>query len=112
MIMISFGIGMVLLHFGVFIDDLAYAVNILLNLLMFLSGVFYNVMTGLPEPLNVLMMTVNPVALFVDVMRNALLLNRAADLPLLGLWLFVSLLLCYAGVHIVYKNENSYVKII
>ena len=66
----------------------------------------------LPEPLNVLMMTVNPVALFVDVMRNALLLNRAADLPLLGLWLFVSLLLCYAGVHIVYKNENSYVKII
>ncbi len=112
MILLSFGAGMVLLHYGVFIDDLAYAIGILLNMLMFLSGVFYNVMTTLPEPLNVLMMTVNPVALFIDVMRNALLLNRAADLPLLGLWLFVSLLLCYAGVHIVYKNENSYVKII
>lgn len=112
MILLSFGAGMVLLHYGVFIDDLAYAVGILLNMLMFLSGVFYNVMTTLPEPLNVLMMTANPVALFIDVMRNALLLNRAANLPLLGLWLFVSIILCYIGVHIVYKNENGYVKII
>lgn len=112
MILLSFGAGMILLHYGVFIDDLAYAIGILLNMLMFLSGIFYNVMTTLPQPLNILMMTFNPVALFVDVMRNALLSNCAADLPLLGLWLLVSLLLCYAGVHIVYKNENSYVKII
>ncbi len=112
MILLSFGAGMILLHFGVFIDDLAYAVGILLNMLMFLSGIFYNVMTTLPAPLNILMMTANPVALFVDIMRNALLFNSASDLPLLGLWTIISLLLCYAGVHIVYKNENSYVKIV
>ncbi|MCR5046596.1 MAG: ABC transporter permease [Treponema sp.] len=112
MILLSFGAGMILLHFGVFIDDLAYAVGILLNMLMFLSGIFYNVMTTLPEPLNVLMMTFNPVALFVEVMRSALLSNTIANLPLLGLWTLVSLLLCYIGVHIVYRNENSYVKIV
>ena len=112
MFLLSFGMGMILLHFGVFVDDLAYAVNILLHMLMFLSGIFYNVMTGLSYPLNVLMLTLNPVSLFVDVMRNALLFNRAADLPRLGLWILVSVLLCYIGVHIVYKNENSYVKIV
>ena len=112
MIMLSFGIGMIFLHYGVYVDDLAYAVGILLTMLMFLSGIFYNVFTTLPEPLNILMMTLNPVALFVDVMRNALLYNTMADLPLLGIWFIGSLLLCYIGVHIVYKYENSYVKFV
>ena len=93
-------------------DDLAYAVNILLTMLMFLSGIFYNVFTTLPEPLNILMMTFNPMALFIDIMRNALLCNMVVNLPLLGVWLLGSLLLCYIGVHIVYKYENSYVKIV
>ena len=112
MIMLSFGIGMVFLHYGVYVDDLAYAVNILLTMLMFLSGVFYNVFTTLPEPLNILMMTLNPVALFIDVMRNALLNNTVVDLPLIGIWFIGAILLCYIGVHIVYKYENSYVKIV
>lgn len=46
MILLSFGPGMILLHFGVYIDDLAYAVNILLQMLMFLSGIFYDVITS------------------------------------------------------------------
>lgn len=112
MIVLSFGIGMIFLHYGVYVDDLAYAVNILLTMLMFLSGIFYNVATALPEPLNILMMTLNPMALFVDIMRNALLYNMAVNLPLLGIWMVGALLLCYIGVHIVYKNENSYVKIV
>ena len=112
MIVLSFGVGMIFLHYGVYIDDLAYAVNILLTMLMFLSGIFYNVPTALPEPLNILMMTFNPLALFIDIMRNGLLCNMAVDLPLLCIWMVGSLLLCYIGIHIVYKNENSYVKIV
>ena len=57
-------------------------------------------------------MVFNPVAVFTDVMRSALLSNAAVDLPLLGLWTIASLLLCYIGVHIVYANENSYVKLV
>ena len=112
MIILSFGVGMIFLHYGVYVDDLAYAVNILLTMLMFLSGIFYNVFTTLPEPLNILMMTFNPIALFIDIMRNGLLCNMAVDLPLLCIWMVGSLLLCYIGIHIVYKNENSYVKIV
>lgn len=112
MMLLAFGVGMIFLHFGVYVDDLSYAVGILLNMLMFLSGIFYEVMTTLPEPLNILMMCVNPVAVFIDTMRSALLYNSVANLPLLGIWTAFSFILCCVGVHIVYKNENSYVKVV
>lgn len=112
MVLLAFGTGMIFLHFGVYVDDLFYAVGILLNMLMFLSGIFYDVMTTLPEPLNTIVMCLNPVAIFTDTMRNALLYNTAANLPMLGVWLLLSVILCCIGVHIVYKNENSYVKVV
>lgn len=112
MILFSFGISMILLHYGVYVDDLAYAVGILLQMAMFLSGIFYNVMTSLTNPLNIIMMTANPMAMCMDTMRNALLYNKAMNLPLLGMWFVISIILCYIGIHIVYKNENSYVKVI
>lgn len=112
MILLSFGAGMILLHFGVYIDDLAYAVNILLQMMMFLSGIFYDVITSLPKPLNIMMLAMNPVSMFVDTMRNALLGNYISNVPLLAVWIVLSIELCYIGVHIVYKNENGYVKVV
>lgn len=112
MLLLAFGIGMIFLHFGVYVDDLSYAVGILLNMLMFLSGIFYEVMVTLPEPLNELFMCLNPVAVFVDTMRNALLYNTVTNVPAILIWLVLALLLSFVGVHIVYKNENSYVKVV
>lgn len=112
MIVLSFGIGMFFLHYGVYIDDLGYAVSILLQMLMFLSGIFYDVITGLSAPLNVLMLTLNPVAMFIDTMRNALLYNVVANVPLIVIWIILSLLISYMGIHLVYKNENGYVKVV
>lgn len=112
MVLLAFGAGMIFLHFGVYVDDLFYAVGILLNMLMFLSGIFYDVMTTLPEPVNKFMMCLNPIAVIVDTMRNALLYNTASNLPILGVWFGIAVILCGIGVHIVYKNENSYVKIV
>ena len=112
LILLAFGAGMIFLHFGVYVDDLAYAVGILLNMLMYLSGVFYEVMTTLPEPLNTLMMCLNPVAMFLDTMRNALLYNTVANLPFLVIWIVISIIFSCVGIHIVYKNENGYVKVV
>lgn len=112
MILFAFGAGMIFLHFGVYVDDLSYAVGILLNMLMFLSGIFYEVMTALPSPFNTIMICLNPVAFFVDTMRNALIYNQLCNLPLIGIWLLISIILCCVGVHIVYRNENSYVKVV
>lgn len=112
LILLSFGVGMILLHFGVYVDDLAYAVGILLNMLMFLSGVFYDVLTTLAAPLNTVMMCCNPVAMLIASMRDALLYNRISNVPILLGWMMISVILCFVGVHIVYKNENAYVKMV
>ncbi len=112
MILVSFGVGMILLHFGVYIDDLSYAVGILLSMMMFLSGVFYDTISTLVYPLNVMMISMNPMSMLIDTMRNGLLYNTATNLPLLAIWFVISLLLCYLGIHIVYKNENAYAKVV
>lgn len=112
MILVSFAGGMFLVHHGVYIDDLGYAVSILLSMMMFLSGIFYDVITGLSVPLNGMMLVLNPVSMFMDTMRNALLYNVVANVPLVFIWIVLALLFGYICVHIVYKNENGYVKVI
>ena len=112
MILLAFGVGMIFLHYGVYVDDLSYAVGILLSMLMFLSGIFYEVMTTLSSPLNTILFCLNPVALVVDTMRNALLYQEIVNVPLIGIWFLISVILCCIGVHIVYKNENGYVKVV
>ncbi len=112
MLILAFGAGMIFLHYGVFVDDLSYAIGILLNLLMFLSGIFYDVVTTLPEPLNHILMCINPVVVFIDSMRNALLYNKITNIPLVLIWTVLGLLISYIGIHTVNKNENGYVKVI
>ena len=112
LIMLAFGLGMIFLHYGVYVDDLSYAVGILLSMLMFLSGVFYEVVSTLTEPLNVMAIALNPVAMLIDTMRNALLYQEIVNVPMLIIWFFIALILCCIGVHIVYKNENGYVKVV
>ncbi len=112
MFVYAFGCSMILMHFGVFIDDLAYAVSILMQMLMFLSGIFYQLETGLPEPLNKIMLYCNPAAMLIDTVRNGLLYQTGPNIVLLIIWFFLSCLLCVVGIHVVYRNENSYVKVV
>lgn len=112
MILLAFGVGMIFLHYGVYVDDLSYAVSILLNMLMFLSGIFYELRTSLSEPLDTLLLCANPVAMVIDTMRNALLYQSIYNIPLIINWFLIAVLLCCIGVHIVYKNENGYVKVV
>ena len=112
MFIFAFGAGMILLHYGVFIDDLSYAIGILLQMAMFLTGIFFDVVTALPNPLNGVMLCLNPCTVFIDSMRNALLYRTIANVPILCIWMVLSILISYIGIHIVFKNENGYVKVI
>ena len=66
----------------------------------------------MPAPLNGLLLCMNPVAMFTDTMRSALLGNEVQNVPLIILWLVLAMFLSYIGIHIVNKNENGYVKVI
>ena len=54
----------------------------------------------------------NPVALLIRDMRNVLLYQQAPSWIALGIWTVIAIVLSIIGVRTIYKNENSYVKVI
>lgn len=112
MLLFTFGCGMILLHFGVFIDDLSHAITILLNMLLYLSGVFYDIEIAIGGKLGEWLLKLNPMAFFISSMRGAMLYGESPDLFGLFVWLLISLVLVILGVHTIYKYENSYVKVV
>jgi len=108
---ITFGVSIIFMHFGVFIEDLANLVTIALRLVFYASGVFFAIETRVPAPYNELLIIVNPIAACISQCRNILLYSTPLNLSLMGFWLLIGLILTYIGVRIMYKYENTYVKV-
>ena len=112
MFIFAFGCSTILLHFGVFIDDLGYAIAILINMMFFMSGVFNDIATTVAAPFGQILANLNPMAFFISCMRGALLYGIMPDLRVLLDWAIISIALCVVGVRTIYKYENSYVKVV
>ena len=108
----TFGVGSIMMHYGVYVNDLGYITGIVLQMLMYLSGVFYSVAKRIPEPFGAILESFNPVACIISSMRSALMYCSAPAYGLLAVWAFISLILIALGIFTVYSNENSYVKVI
>lgn len=112
LVLICFGVGCFLMHFGVFVEDLAYVSTICLRLMFYLTGVFWNIMTKLPAPYNKIICRVNPTAFLLSAMRDSILYAKTPHRKLIFLYFIIGLLLSIAGIYKIYKNENTYVKVI
>jgi len=108
----SFGIGLILMHFGVTFNDLANLTNIGLKMVFYVSGVFYNISKRLKGTLSHVLLFVNPIAFIMNESRKVLISKTFPNFMFLGIWFLVSILLCMLGVHVIHKNENSYAKVI
>lgn len=108
----TFGVGSILMHYGVYVNDLSYITGILLTMMMYLTGTFYDVAKRIPAPFGTLLEKSNPIAFLIAEMRNVVLYGGALNWKLLLLWCAVSVLLLWIGVVTIYRNENSYVKVI
>ena len=107
----TFGVCIIFSHFGVFVEDLSNVVNILLKLVFYFSGIFYSVTTRIPAPYGKIMAIVNPAAFFIEESRKVLLYGTNMSFGIYLVWLAISIGLCVIGVRLIYKNENSYVKV-
>lgn len=107
---VTFGFGCIIMHCGVYVQDLSKIVRIGLRLVFYLSGVFYNIASL--KPFGQILLNVNPVALAMEGCRNALMYNAQPDWLMLGIWTAVGILLSIFGITVVYKNENNYGKIL
>lgn len=108
---LSFGIATILMHLGVFIEDLGNVINIILKLVFYLSGIFYAIQTRVPNPYNELLINMNPIALIIDSFRKTFLYQTPIDYFMLGIWLIIGILLSILGIKTIQKYENSYAKV-
>ncbi len=112
---VAFAFSSIIMHFGVFVEDLLNIVTVGLQLVFYLSGIFYDITDRLaakhPTMCNILVYG-NPVALIITDIRNTLLYNQAPHFLALGIWLVIALVISTIGIKIIYRYENSYVKII
>ncbi|MFV0465951.1 MAG: ABC transporter permease [Lachnospiraceae bacterium] len=110
--LLTFGASAILLHFGVFVEDLSNVINVLLRLVFYLSGIFYSIVKNVNAPYNEILLLGNPMALIINDMREALLYNSSIHVVAIFAWFLVSLLFAITGLNLIYKYENSYVKVI
>lgn len=109
--LLTFGLGCFLMHYGVYVQDLSNVISIVMRMLFYLTGIFYNLEKRVPE-LGVIMNRYNPAAFLISSMRQSLIYSRTPDCLMLLVWFAVSVLLAVLGVRKIYKEENSYVKAI
>lgn len=110
--LVTFGIATILMHYGVFLEDLSNLVTVGMRLIFYMSGIFYSISNRVSEPYSALLEKCNPVAFIIAELRNVMLYKTHPDLVTLGIWFVIGCILTMVGVGIVYKYENSYAKVI
>ena len=108
----SFGLCMILMHYGVILNDLANLTKIVLRMVFYLSGIFYNIRTRLDGSLQYVLLRANPVAFLMDELRKALIEAQLPSFEGLAFWLAIAIILNIIGIIVIHKNENSYAKVI
>ncbi|WP_455539628.1 ABC transporter permease [Terrisporobacter sp.] len=109
---ITFGCMTILLNLGVFIEDLANIINIALRALFYMTGIFYSIEARIPAPYSKVLLKCNPMAFILSSLRSSLLYCETPGRKLMLLLMVIGIAICAIGVKIIYKNENSYVKVI
>lgn len=109
-----FGISCIVLHFGVFVEDLKNVIRILLRFVYYGTGIFFDIQHRLKSHPALMhgLIHYNPMAVFIVSARRSLLYNQPLELHWLLFWFVGSVILCVIGVRLIYKYENSYAKAI
>ena len=111
-IIFTFGVCTIMMHLGVFAEDLVNLVNIGLRMVFYMTGVFYDLSTRVTNVVyRTLLLDLNPLANFIYNMRNVLIYSSSPVGMWTLIWFFIGLGLCCLGIRTIYKYENTYVKV-
>lgn len=114
----SLSLCVLVAHFGVYMNDLYNVVQVILRFLFYLSGVFYDVSELLSSArvlgvsVGKLMVTVNPVAYIIDEFRKIIIYGQGLRLELFLYWSVIAVFLLALGLKLMYRHENSYIKVV
>ena len=133
--LVTFACALFMTHFGVFVEDLTNVITVVLQLGFYVSGVFYSLESRLAKAnleipfieklpffetsnevwafVGDVLTNFNPLALIMSDMRYAVLGNgEGIHYFALICWTVVAAIVAVFGIKVIYKFENSYVKII
>ena len=111
-IVFTFGACTLVMHFGVFAEDLTNLINIVMKFVFYLTGVFFDLSTRISNVVyRTILLDLNPLANFIYNMRNVLIYESCPVGMWTLIWFFVGLGLSALGIRTIYKYENTYVKV-
>lgn len=109
---VAFGLGTIVLHFGVFVEDLANIMGIIFRFLFYFSGIFYDISKTITvEPYGSIMLYCNPIAFIIHQFRLIFFYGEAPNYLLLLAWFLGGILFSMLGIWLIHKYEDSYAKI-
>lgn len=111
-ILFTFGLSCFMMHFGLLFKDLSNITDIVLRFLMYFVGVYYSIDNKVPAPFNEYIVLWNPITFYLNCVRRVMMYNQPVDWMMYAFWTILSATVAYAGIKLIYKNENSYVKVI
>lgn len=111
-IIFTFGVCTIIMHLGVFIEDLSNLINIFMKLVFYLTGIFFDISSKINNIYyRTILLRLNPLANLISSLRNVTLYQKGPDILWLGIWLMIGIVLSIFGIKTIYKNENTYVKV-
>lgn len=110
--LVTFSFSLIVAHIGAFIIDFHNILEIGLRILFYVSGVIFSVSDRIPEPYRTIMFHLDPPAVLIEQYRNAIMYQTAPNWYYLVYWTVISLAVGLIGINIIYKYENTYVKVV
>ena len=111
-VVLTFGISSIVMHFGVFVEDLVNIINIGLRLMFYLTGVFFDLSTKIHNLYyKTILLDLNPLANLIYNLRRVLIYSSGPTGYWTAIWFVIGVLLSIIGIRTIYKYENTYVKV-
>jgi lipopolysaccharide transport system permease protein len=110
LVLLSLGVSWLLASLGVFIRDIGQAIGLLVQVLFFLTPIFY-AFESIPAPLQPLI-RLNPLASVVENCRRVVLWGMLPSWPRLGLWILATSAVAVLGYAWFMKTKKGFADVI
>jgi lipopolysaccharide transport system permease protein len=110
LVLLSLGLGWLLASLGVFIRDMIHFLRIVVQLLFFLTPIFYP-LSAVPQAFQ-FWLRLNPLAYMVDHFRQVTLLGERPDLLEFGGTLLLTALVCLGGYIWFMKSRKTFADVL
>lgn len=104
------GISLLLSAIGVYAKDIGVIIGVFINLLMFLSPIFYPI-SAIPEKM-IWLFNLNPLTAIIEESRKVLLYNSWPDWNIVFVYTIISLLVYYVGNKIFKITKKGFADVI